>query len=67
MTEEQITALEELTGLYIFRLVELSCSVPSVRIEPGVNPLGSEERDGFSDLKVQSVAVQSCFTEKLSQ
>ena len=23
--------------------------------------------DGFSDLKVQSVAVQSCFTEKLSQ
>ena len=42
MTEEQITALEELTGLYIFRLVELSCSVPSVRIEPGVNPLVEE-------------------------
>ena len=26
-----------------------------------------ERGDWFSDLKVQSVAVQSCFTEKISQ
>lgn len=42
MTEEQITALEEMTGLYIFRLIDLSCSVPSVRIDPGVNPVVEE-------------------------
>ena len=42
MTEEQITALEEMTGLYIFRLIELSCSVPSARIDPGMNPVVEE-------------------------
>ena len=42
MTEEQITALEEMTGLYIFRLVELFCSLPKVQIDPGVNPMVEE-------------------------
>ena len=28
---------------------------------------GGERGDGFSDLKVQSVAVQSCFTNNRSQ
>ena len=42
MTEEQITSLEGLTDLYIFRLIELSCSVPSVRIDPGMNPVVEE-------------------------
>ena len=28
---------------------------------------GGERGDGFSDLKVQSVAVQSCFTNNWSQ
>lgn len=42
MTEEQITALEEMTGLYIFRLMELFCSLPRVQIDPGVNPMAEE-------------------------
>lgn len=42
MTEEQVTALEEMTGLYIFRLVELFCSLPKVQIDPGVNPMVEE-------------------------
>ena len=42
MTEEQIMALEEMTGLYIFRLVELFCSLPKVQIDPGVNPMVEE-------------------------
>lgn len=42
MTEEQITALEEMTGLYIFRLLELFSSLPKVQIESGVNPMVEE-------------------------
>ena len=42
MTEKQIMALEEMTGLYIFRLVELFCSLPKVQIDPGVNPMVEE-------------------------
>lgn len=42
MTEEQITALEEMTGSYFFRLVELFCSLPKVQIDPGVNPMVEE-------------------------
>lgn len=42
MTEEQITALEEMTGLYISRPVELFCSLPKVQIDPGVNPMVEE-------------------------
>lgn len=42
MTEEQIMAQEEMTGLYIFRLVELFCSLPKVQIDPGVNPMVEE-------------------------
>ena len=42
MTVEQIIALEEMRDLYIFRLVELSCSVPIVRIDPGHNPYVDE-------------------------
>lgn len=42
MTEEQITALEEMTGLYIFRLVELFCSIPKIQIDPGINPMVEE-------------------------
>ena len=57
MTEEQITALEEMTGLYIFRLIELSCSVPSVRIDPGVNPLVEE----FCKLHEKYLEVERLF------
>jgi len=42
MTEEQITALEEMNGLYIFRLVELFCNLPKIQIDPGVNPMVEE-------------------------
>lgn len=42
MTVEQIVALEEMTDLYIFRLLDLSCSVQEVRIDPGVNPVVEE-------------------------
>lgn len=42
MTVEQIVALEEMTDLYIFRLLDLSCSVQEVRIDPGVNPVVKE-------------------------
>lgn len=42
MTEEQITALEEMAGLYIFRLVELFCNLPKIQIDPRVNPMVEE-------------------------
>ena len=42
MTVEQITALEEMKDLYIFRLVELLCSLPSIKIDQGHNPLVEE-------------------------
>jgi len=42
MTVEQITALEGMKDLYIFRLVELLCSLPSIKIDPGHNPLVEE-------------------------
>lgn len=42
MTEEQITALEEMTSLYIFRLVDLFCNLPKIQIDPGVNPMVEE-------------------------
>jgi len=37
-----------------------------VKIVTGIRRCG-ERGDGFSDLKVQSVAVQSCFTNNRSQ
>ena len=42
MTVEQITALEGVKDLYIFRLVELLCSLPNIKIDPGHNPLVEE-------------------------
>lgn len=42
MTVEQITALEEMTDLYIFRLVELFCSLPNIKVDPGHNPFVEE-------------------------
>ncbi len=42
MTVEQITALEEMTDLYIFRLIELFCSLPSIKVDPGHNPFVEE-------------------------
>lgn len=42
MTVEQITALEEMTDLYIFRLVELFCSLPNIKVDPGHDPFVEE-------------------------
>jgi len=42
MTVEQITALEEMTDLYIFRLVDLFCSLPNIKVDPGNNPFVEE-------------------------
>ena len=37
------------------------------RIHRVISWVNKEQGDGFSDLKVQSVAVQSCFTNNRSQ
>ena len=57
----------------IFRIVNNLdfCMMQGVTTEAAWPPLFieglKEQGDGFSDLKVQSVAVQSCFTNNRSQ
>ena len=57
MTEEQITALEEMNGLYIFRLVALFCNLPKIQIDSGVNPMVEE----FCKLHQKYLEVERLF------
>lgn len=57
MTEEQIKALEEMNGLYIFRLVVLFCNLPKIQIDPGVNPMVEE----FCKLHQKYLEVERLF------
>lgn len=57
MTEEQITALEEMTGLYIFRLVEQFCNLHIKLKDPGRNPMVGE----FCKLHQKYLEVERLF------
>ncbi len=57
MTVEQITALEELTDMHLFRSVELFCSLPKIVIEPGHNPFVDE----YCDMHKKYLEVEKLF------
>ena len=57
MTTEQITLLEEIPDMYLFRLVDLFCNIPNKDVDKGNNPFVEE----FCKLHDKYLEVERAF------